>query len=135
MRKVVFDTNVWISGLLWKGAPRSLIELAIRGSVRIAISPVLLQELFDVLCRPKFGLGEITAHLYVREVEDLCILVSPEEVPAVIAENPNDDHVLALACAFDAEIIASGDEHLLALRGHLGVRCLSPADALARLGL
>jgi putative PIN family toxin of toxin-antitoxin system len=133
MRRVVFDTNVWVSGLLWNGAPRLLIELALKGQIRVGISPYMQQELFEVLCLPKFGLGELTAHRYVREVEDLCTIVSPITVKVIIAKDPDDDHVLACAVEFDAEIIASGDEHLLALRGHLGVRCLSPAEALARL--
>ncbi len=124
MRKFVFDTNVWISGLLWNGAPRKLIERTIQGSIQVAISPILLQELYDLLTRPKFGLGEITAHRYIKEVEDICVLVSPK-----IVEN----QVIACAVEFDAEIIATGDEHLLALRGYLGVRCLSPAEVLTRL--
>ena len=134
MRKLVFDTNVWISGLLWMGPPRALIDLAVRGKIRVAISPVMLAELFEVLCRPKFGLGELTAHRFVQEVEELCTVVVPSTVEKIIAKDPYDDHVLACALAFDAEIIATGDEHLLALRGHLGVRCLNPVDALARLG-
>ncbi len=133
MRKVVFDTNVWVSGLLWNGVPRALIELALRGHIRVAVSPWMLAELKDVLERPKFGLGELTAFRFVREVEDLCELVAPEIVPALIPKDPDDDHVVACAIAFDAEIIATGDEHLLALRGHLGVRCLTPAEALLRL--
>ena len=133
MRRVVFDTNVWVSGLLRKGAPRSLMELAITGRIRVGISPYILQELFDVLCRPKFALGELTAHRYIREVEELCVLVAPTSVETIISQDPDDDHILACALAFDAEIIASGDEHLLALRGYVGIRCLNPADALARL--
>jgi predicted nucleic acid-binding protein len=93
----------------------------------------MLQELFEVLCRPKFGLGELTAHRFVQEVEELCTVVVPTLVEKLVAKDPDDDHVLACALALDAEIIATGDEHLLALRGHLGTRCLSPADALLRL--
>ncbi len=133
MRKFVFDTNVWISGLLWNGAPRKLIERTIQGSIQVAISPILLQELYDLLTRPKFGLGEITVHRYIKEVEDICVLVSPKIVDKVVIADPDDDHVIACAVEFDAEIIATGDEHLLALRGYLGVRCLSPAEVLTRL--
>ena len=133
MRKVVFDTNVWVSGLLWKGAPRTLIELALQGRVRVGISPWMLQELEDVLCRSKFGLGELAAHRFVREVEDLCELVVPDVVEAVVRKDPDDDQILACALSFDAELVATGDSHLLELRGHLGVRCLDPATALARL--
>lgn len=50
--RVVIDTNVAISGLLWHGKPRSVLEQARSGVITIFSSPALLDELADVLTRP-----------------------------------------------------------------------------------
>jgi predicted nucleic acid-binding protein len=50
----------------------------------------------------------------------------------VLAE-PDDDHVLACALAAKAEIIVSGDRHLLDLREYQDIPILNTADALQRL--
>jgi predicted nucleic acid-binding protein len=64
------------------------------------------------------------------EVRRLVKLVAPVEVPRVIADDPDDDHVLACAIAARAELIVSGDRHLLGLGGsHRGIRIVSPAEA------
>jgi predicted nucleic acid-binding protein len=52
----------------------------------------------------------------------------------VIAADPDDDHVIAAAMAAMADLIVSGDRHLLALGTHRSVRILTPAEALARIG-
>ena len=50
-------------------------------------------------------------------------------VPPVVLADPDDDHVVAAAVAAEADLIISGDRHLLALRSHRGISILTPADA------
>ena len=52
--RVVVDTNVLISGLLWHGAPHALIEQARAGTFDLLTSVKLLAELDRVLARRKF---------------------------------------------------------------------------------
>lgn len=52
--RVVLDTNTVISGLLWPGNPRRILDLARSGEVILCVSQALLIELLDVLRRPKF---------------------------------------------------------------------------------
>jgi predicted nucleic acid-binding protein len=56
--------------------------------------------------------------------------VTPAVVPKVVIDDPDDDQVLAAAAAAQAELIVSGDRHLLMLGSYQGVRIVSPADAL-----
>ncbi len=53
--RVVLDTNIVISGLLWGGTPRQLLELGRDGKVMLFSSRELLKELSDVLERDKFA--------------------------------------------------------------------------------
>jgi putative PIN family toxin of toxin-antitoxin system len=52
--RLVLDTNIVVSGLLWDGAPRRLLRAAASANVLLFISPPLLEELTDVLSRRKF---------------------------------------------------------------------------------
>jgi len=51
----------------------------------------------------------------------------------VIWEDPDDDHVLACAMAAQADVIVSGDHHLLNLNNYQGIDILRPAELVARI--
>jgi putative PIN family toxin of toxin-antitoxin system len=53
--RAVVDTNVLLSGLLWQGTPRALIEQVRAGTLTLIGSPALFAELDEVIRRPKFG--------------------------------------------------------------------------------
>jgi predicted nucleic acid-binding protein len=56
--------------------------------------------------------------------------VTPLEVPPVIAADPDDDHVIAAAVAAEADLVISGDRHLLTLGTHQSIRIVTPVEAL-----
>ena len=137
--RLVLDTNVTISGLLWRGTPYRLLQ-AIRSQQpqqQIYTSRALLEELTEVITRPVFStqlqrIGKTTAALladYIQIVE----LAEPAEVPR-ITRDPDDDHVLACALVAKAELIVSGDKrHLLVLGEYQGIPIRTPAAALGEL--
>lgn len=51
---VVLDTNIVVSGLIWGGLPRQLLDLGRDGKVTFFTSTQLLEELENVLSRSKF---------------------------------------------------------------------------------
>ena len=53
--RLVLDTNIVVSGLIWGGVPRRLLDLGRDGQVTLFTSSVLLEELADVLARDKFA--------------------------------------------------------------------------------
>ena len=134
--KLVLDTNVVISGLLWSGNPRQILDAARVGRVELSTSRPLLEELTKVLERRKFE-GKITASgLPVDAIVDryavLARLVRPEPTKRIVAD-PDDDVVIGTALAAKADWIVSGDGHLLELRDYQGIRILAAADALVSL--
>ncbi|MDI6768982.1 MAG: putative toxin-antitoxin system toxin component, PIN family [Anaerolineales bacterium] len=114
--KVVADTNTVISGLLWQGAPRYILDLAREGKITLCTSPALLAELRDVLQRKKFSarLKKVgtTARDLSLEYAALTKIIRPEPIRPVILADPDDDAVLACALSADAKVIVSGDSHL-----------------------
>jgi len=132
--KLVIDTNTVISGLLWQGAPRQILDLARSGSISLFTSPELLAELEDVLGRKKFaarlGAAQVTVDELVYGYAALAKTIRAAKIEPVIKADPDDDKVLACAVAAKADIIASGDSHLLDLKEHEGIRILTVNQAL-----
>jgi putative PIN family toxin of toxin-antitoxin system len=122
--RVLLDTNVLISGILFRGLPRSLLERAIRGELDLVTSPVLLDELERVLT-DALGVPPELARLARSELEALAEVVVPNDVPSV-SRDPDDDQVLA--AALEARAIVTGDRDLLVLQTYRGIPILSPAE-------
>lgn len=133
--RLVLDTNVVISGLLWGGSPRRLLELAAGKTATLYSSPWLVSELEDTLQYPRLApriasLNMTPAALATRYTV-LVTQISPLDVPQVIAQDADDDQVLACAVSAQARIIVSGDKHLHSLGGvYQGIAILRPAQAV-----
>lgn len=132
--RAVADSNVVVSGLLWRGPSRALLDLAREGRIELFTSLELLGELLDVLGRPKFQprlqLAAVAPIDLVVGYASLATRIHTREREPVIAEDPDDDAVLACALAAEADVIISGDRHLLALEVYRGITILTPRRAL-----
>ncbi|NLT23030.1 MAG: putative toxin-antitoxin system toxin component, PIN family [Syntrophorhabdus sp.] len=130
MRRIVVDTNVMASALLFGGNPREVLLQAIRGEIGLGMSPAMLYELQGVLSRKKFGLAEQLVETVMNEVTGLSDMVFPRRSVSVIERDPDDNMVLECALEYRAQAIISGDEHLLALAAFENIPILTPAQYL-----
>lgn len=135
--RTVADTNVVVSGLLWRGPSRQLLDAARQGSVELFTSGPLLAELEEVLQREKFlnrlAAARVQAHDLVTGYAALAAVIQPATIEPVVFRDPDDDAVIACAVAAAATIIVSGDRDLLALKSHQQIEILKPAEFMARL--
>ena len=125
--RIVLDTNVLISAILFGGPPRDVLKLVIGGTVGCSISLVILDELRDVLQRPKFKFSSEQAFNVLEELHASCSIINPMVKINVITEDPDDNKILECAIEANAAVIVSGDRHLLDLVGFRGVKILTPA--------
>lgn len=138
--RVVLDTNTWVSALLSPhGPPRRLLDDARAQVFELCSSPVLVAELLDVVSREKFAqrlaAAGLTPLAIVGEIRRLAVMAAPASVPRVVADDADDDHVLACALAAQADLIVSGDKHLLKLGGqYQGIAIVTPAQAVPLVG-
>jgi len=133
--RLVLDTNVVIAALLWHGTPRRLLDRAIDDeAIELYSSPALIDELGNTLGYPKFAQRiaryETTVEVMVAQYRALLILVSPIHTPRVVARDPDDDEVLALAFAAQVDLIVSGDDDLLSLKRFRNIPIVAAAEAL-----
>ncbi|OFW29831.1 MAG: putative toxin-antitoxin system toxin component, PIN family [Acidobacteria bacterium RIFCSPLOWO2_02_FULL_65_29] len=137
--RLVLDTNAALSGLLWDGNPGKLIDAAQAGSLILCASASLLAELQGVLGREKFAkhlqVRGLTATQIFEGYAALITVVVPAIIPAAIIDDPDDDAVLACAVAAKADLVVSGDPHLVKLVQYEGIPIVAPAEAVERLGL
>lgn len=135
--RIVIDTNVLLSGLLWQGTPHALLNQARNGTVELITSPDLLNEFADVIQRPKFAsILQRTSHTPAKilaELRQLSEIVISPPLPEPVCRDPDDDAVLACAIAANVDAILSGDDDLLTLKAFQGIQILTPADAVQKI--
>jgi uncharacterized protein len=136
----VLDTNVVVAGLLWVGAPNSLLLRATeRQDLVLVTSPMLMIELADALALARFRKRIADAATSVDELvaayRDATLIVTPRDVPRVVPDDVDDDHVIAAAVAARAQCIVTGDRtHLLPIGTHGEIAIISPRQCLDLLG-
>lgn len=134
--RVVFDTNVLVSALLWLGPPHALLEQVRNGTLTLISSPALLAELAQVLARPKFDAvltrSNTSRTQTLAAVRVLAEVIDPRPLAKPVCRDPDDDAVLALAMAAQADCVISGDDDLVSLARFEGIPILPPAQALQR---
>lgn len=137
--RVVLDTNTVISGLLWDGPASHLLVAARQQQIELITSAVLLDELLDVLPRQKFSRKLQAAGLTVPQLVHryglLARQVIPADITARVAADPDDDAVLACALAAGAELIVTGDAHILTVKHYHGIQIVSASQALQHLAV
>lgn len=115
--KVVIDTNVFISAILFKGETAKLVYLLKKANLKILISKQVLEEYIKVLSYPKFKLSKEEIKYIIEE--ELLPFVEPVKVISkinAIKEDPDDNKFIALAVDGNARYVISGDTHLLKLK-------------------
>ena len=120
MLRVVLDTNVLVSAFFWEGNEQGILKRCKGGEMQSVTSTSILGELERVLLR-KFGMPEEIVRAYVKEVIMISDLVFPRGELRVIERDPADDLILETAMLGRADIIVSGDDHLLRLGSYEGV--------------
>ena len=137
MLRIVLDTNIAISGLIWRGPPHQLLVALAEDKFAAHTSYALVSELTRKLLGSKLGVEllkrDISAQQLVMSYSALCEVVSPATLTQPICRDPDDDEVLACAKAAQADLIVSGDQDLLVLQAFEGIPIVTAAQELERL--
>jgi putative PIN family toxin of toxin-antitoxin system len=124
--RAVLDTNVLVSAQISpQGVPGQIYELAGARAFQLVTSWVLVSELRRVL-HDKLRWDDRSVSPALRLLAQVAEFVEPVESVADIADDPSDNRVLEAALAGRADVIVSGDRHLLRLGEWRGIRILSP---------
>ena len=131
IKKIVLDTNILVSALLFKGELAAIVDLWKNGKIMPVLSKETFAEFKTVLEYPKFSLT-------VQEIE---VIVEEEMLPyfeiTEVADNiggrcrdADDDKFIASAVSAFADFIVSGDRDLLDMGKCKSVRIVSASAFL-----
>lgn len=136
--RLVLDTNVVVSAVIWGGTPLRLLQAATAGDIELYTSPALLAELHEVLGRehlaPRLHEQRSSVEQAIGHYAELAIGVSPLVTPRIVPGDADDDHVIAAALASRADLVVSGDKHLLSMSSYNGISIVNAAEAVRRIG-
>ena len=132
--RVVVDTNVAVSGLLWPGPPNQMLKWARDGILEIVGCEETTAELRRVLQYKRFAqrlstLETNAAKVFAYFLNLVFFVPTPVLIPQEIVEDPFDNFFLALASHNNARLIISGDRHLLDLREYEHIQIVTPSEA------
>lgn len=131
MYRVVLDTNVVVSAVIHNGKSRHLLKKTVEDGKYVMItSDEMLNEVVDVLRRPKFRMGE-------DEIEGvLFALVSSSYIKVlksrfkIVKEDPDDNVIINTAYDGRADYIVSGDDDLLRIKKFKGIHIVTVTEML-----
>lgn len=128
--RVVFDTNIFISAIIFGGNPRAILELARAREIQLITSRAILLELAKKL-HFKFGWGQGEIEEVVSGIGAFAPIVVPGKKVRKIKADPADNRVLEAALEARVEFIISGDKrHILPLKKFRNIVILSPVEFL-----
>lgn len=128
-KRVVIDSNIWISSLVFGGNSRVAIQLLIKEGYALVVSEEILTEVRRIL-HQKFD-------SFTQDFEDLLVAMRPRllitrlgKVLIDVCRDPADNIILETAVLGKASHIISSDKDLLVLEKFQAIAILSPREFL-----
>jgi putative PIN family toxin of toxin-antitoxin system len=130
MIRVVADTNIYVSAVVFGGVCESILALARAEVIRLFISPAIEKELKLVLSQG-FGWRAFQIREALDEVHAIARVVRPKVTLSGILHHDQDHRILECAVAAEADFLVTGDkQHLQPLKTFRAVRIVSPRGLL-----
>ncbi len=132
--KVVLDTNVWVSAIIWGGIPDQTLLLREQQKLTIAMSQELLDELESTFNKrklaPKLQALSLTVPTIINLIQESVIFYPIQQLNVRELRDADDNIILATAIAAEADVIITGDQDLLILFVYQGIAIRTAKDFL-----
>ncbi|MBI5700904.1 putative toxin-antitoxin system toxin component, PIN family [Candidatus Saganbacteria bacterium] len=132
MKRILLDTNIYISAILFGGKLKEIIELARNEKIELLISEYILWEIRKIL-KYKFKIPDSRLNIIERDILALSKIVEVSSVVDLVTEHPADN--LIVACAIDgkADVLITGDKHILILKKQGNIHILTAYQFLTKI--
>lgn len=130
--KVILDTNIYISAIIFGGNPKKILKLARAQKIKVFTSIQILLEISEKLHK-KFKLSEKDVAKILRGISKITEVVHPKIKLNIVKEDPSDNKILECALEANADYIVTGDKHLLKLKRFEETKIVTPSDFLKAL--
>jgi putative PIN family toxin of toxin-antitoxin system len=131
VKKIVLDTNILVSALLFKRELSKIVDLWKEGKIIPVVSKETFEEFRRVLEYPRFSLTDTEITTIIEE-EVLPFFKVTEITDQVrdVCRDPDDDKFISCAISASADFIVSGDKDLCSLSKYKSIRIINVKDFL-----
>ena len=139
MIRAVLDANVFVSALIRPEGPpgRIFVELLEREAFALILSEAIVDEVRRTLNYPRVRryvrLTSREIEAWLASMQSVAELVEGRRSVSVVASDPDDDKYFAAALEGDADVVVSGDSHVLEVKQFERIRVLTPRAFLDKL--
>lgn len=132
--RVVLDTNVIVSALLYGGKPKRIMDLATKGTILAITSEVLLKELASTLYRlsQKYQYNDFDIAAALQHIAAWSDIVEPKIPISALADDP-DNRVLEAAVTGSCGWVITGDKRFLELGTYKDIKIVTVSNFLEEL--
>lgn len=123
---VCLDTNVFVSGVLWKGPPSRILERWINNEFEVIVSPEILSEYELVLRRFEKKMPWEELLVWIDFAKSHSRLIAPKEWPEIACRDSTDLKFLTCSLEGHANYLITGDQDLLSLKNQFPFKIIQP---------
>ena len=124
--KIVLDTNVFVSGVFFKGPPYQILKAWRDDRIQLLMSEEIFEEYKRVGEHLAINFPKIDLEPFLVLLSINTEFVAATKLQKPVCEDPDDDKFIACALVGKSKIIVSGDKHLLRVSGYKGIKVLRP---------
>ncbi|MDR1053840.1 MAG: putative toxin-antitoxin system toxin component, PIN family [Planctomycetaceae bacterium] len=128
--KIVLDANIFISSFFWGGNPRTVLERTIIGIDELFVSKEILDEINDVIGRPKFHANRKEINHFLNSIEEIASKVVPQRRISNGSRDKTDNKYIECGITAHVDYIISGDIHLLEIKEYESIKIVTAKDYL-----
>ena len=128
--KIVVDANIFVSSFFWGGNPRKIFERIIAGLDELYITQEILDEVKNVIGRPKFHADINEIKFYIDSIEEIANKIIIKEKIETGSRDQDDDKYIECAISGGADYIISGDIHLLEIEKYENIKIIKAKEYL-----
>jgi uncharacterized protein len=134
MLRVVFDTNVIVSAVLYEESlPALLLSLGLEDKMRFFVSPALLNEYETVLKRPRFKLGHKETEDLIEKIKQKAVRVTPTQEVRILEADETDNRILECAAKGKADFVITGNKRHFPFEEFKGIKKVTPREFINRI--
>ena len=127
--RVVIDTNVFVSAIVYGGIPKQILSLVLDENLVGATTRVLMAELIDVLSK-KFHFSPQKLADAESLIQDSFLILQPERTISLL-DDDDDNRVLEAAVEGVCDYIVTGDRDLLRLKEYKEITIVTAAEFIS----
>ncbi len=127
--RVVFDTNIYISAVMFGGNSGKTYLMALTGKFTLFTFPEIIKEINNCLTC-KFLWDPEKAQDYIEQIERVAHIINITDNVKGVCRDPKDDHILSLGIKANANYIVSGDIDLLTLEEFENIKIVNTSTFL-----